>query len=73
MLKTYYNELEITTSLIIIFYLVIDLRNWWIILDGWMGVHSFAVEVAEAVVGLDDAAQLAVTGVVEAGVGGEDQ
>ncbi len=38
-----------------------------------MGVHSFAVEVAEAVVGLDDAAQLAVAGVVEAGVGGEDQ
>ncbi len=38
-----------------------------------MGVHTLAVEVAEAVVGLDDAAQLAVAGVVEAGVGGEHQ
>ena len=38
-----------------------------------MGVNSFAIEVTEAVVGLDDAAQLAVAGVVEARVGGEHQ
>ena len=38
-----------------------------------MGVGPLGVEVADAVVGLDDAAQLAVAGVVEAGVRREHQ
>ena len=38
-----------------------------------MCVNSFSIEVAEAVIRLDDAAQLAVAGVVEARVGGEHQ
>ena len=38
-----------------------------------MGVDALAVHVAVAIIGLDDAAQLAVAGVVEASVRGEDE
>ena len=54
-------------------YLVVDLRHRGVILDGGVGVDALGVEVAKAVVGLDDASELAVAGVVEPGVRGEDQ
>ena len=54
-------------------HLVVDLRDGGVVLLVRVRVHALGVEVADAVVGLDDAAELAVAGVVEAGVRGEDE
>ena len=52
---------------------MVDLRHRGVVLDGGVGVDALGVEVANAVVGFDDAAEFPVSGVVEAGVGREDQ
>lgn len=52
---------------------MVDLRDGGIVLLVGVRVDALGVEMADAVVGLDDAAELAVAGVVEAGVGREDE
>lgn len=53
--------------------LLVDLRNTGVVLQHRVGVHALGVEMALAVVGGDHSTELAVAGVVEAGVRGEDQ
>ena len=47
---------------------MVNVRDGGVVLQDGVRVRPLGVEVADAVVGLDDAAQLAVAGVVEAGV-----
>lgn len=53
--------------------LLVDLRNTGVVLQHRVRVHALGVQMALAVIGGDHSTELAVTGIVEASVRGEDQ